>query len=188
MDQTSSTLGRHTLRGRPKNPTKNERKLEVLPAKQYRSWNGLSSCDVRVQILSMLRFLRRWSLTCSSVRLFFFVLFCPLCPFSFVLLSCMSSKTSLGLQIDLSILWYVGSSKAACFRWNAILYSKLLLIKPGLPACAGPVVECVCWVGGIETGLIGWPEPTVDVLWEKVWPVTSVEIAQSTRGPEVLHI
>ncbi len=41
-------------------------------------------------------------------------------------------------------------------------------------------------VGGRESGLVGRPEPAVDVLGEEVGSVAAVKVAQTARGPDVL--
>ena len=41
-------------------------------------------------------------------------------------------------------------------------------------------------VGGREPGLVGRPEPAVDVLGEEVGPVATVKVAETARGPDVL--
>ena len=43
-------------------------------------------------------------------------------------------------------------------------------------------------VGGREPGLVGGPEPPIDVLGEEVGTVAAVEVAQTPGGPEVGHI
>ncbi len=43
-------------------------------------------------------------------------------------------------------------------------------------------------VGRGEPGLVGGPEPPVDVLGEEVGAVAPAEVAQATGRPEVLHI
>jgi len=43
-------------------------------------------------------------------------------------------------------------------------------------------------VGGGDGGLIGGPEPTVDVLGEESGSVTSVEIAETARSPDVFDV
>ena len=48
-------------------------------------------------------------------------------------------------------------------------------------------MECpsVCWV---EPDLVGRPEPAVDVLREELVTVTTVEVAQTAWGPDVLGL
>lgn len=40
--------------------------------------------------------------------------------------------------------------------------------------------------GGRELLQLSGPEPSVDRCWLQVWPVASLEVAQSTAGPDVL--
>ena len=54
-----------------------------------------------------------------------------------------------------------------------------------LPSGGGPVVEPVA-VGGRHFGLVGAPEPAVDVLGEEAGGVAAVKVAEPARRPEVL--
>ena len=54
-----------------------------------------------------------------------------------------------------------------------------------VPSGGGPVVEPVA-VGGRHLGLVGAPEPAVDVLGEEARGVAPVKVAEPARRPEVL--
>jgi len=54
--------------------------------------------------------------------------------------------------------------------------------------CGRPVVEGGPAVCGREPGLVGRPEPAVDVLGEEVGSVAAVKVTQTARGPEVRHV
>jgi len=43
-------------------------------------------------------------------------------------------------------------------------------------------------VGWVEPGLVGRPEPAVDVLGEELVSVTAIKVAQTTRSPNVLGL
>lgn len=53
------------------------------------------------------------------------------------------------------------------------------------PSSLRPVVESGS-VGWVHPGLVGRPEPAVDVLGQKVVPVTTVKVAHTARSPEIL--
>jgi len=48
----------------------------------------------------------------------------------------------------------------------------------------GPVIELSA-IGWSHFNLISWPEPTVDIFWEKFRFVTSVKVAFSARSPKI---
>ena len=47
-----------------------------------------------------------------------------------------------------------------------------------------PILEGVA-VGRVEPGLVGRPEPAVDVFGLEVTAITAVKVAQTSRGPDV---
>lgn len=54
-------------------------------------------------------------------------------------------------------------------------------------AALGPVV--LLPVGcGCQFLQLGGPEPTVDLVWEEVGSVAALEVAQTTRGPDVFYL
>jgi len=69
-----------------------------------------------------------------------------------------------------------------------VLFPVVWLSTRGLVSSGtGPIVESIA-VCGRETGLVGGPEPPVDVLGEEVGPVAPVEVTEATGGPEVGHV
>jgi len=69
-----------------------------------------------------------------------------------------------------------------------VLFPVVWLSARGLVSSGtGPIVESIA-VCGRETGLVGGPEPPVDVLGEEVGPVAPVEVTEATGGPEVGHV
>ncbi len=43
-------------------------------------------------------------------------------------------------------------------------------------------------IGWRQPGLVGGPEPTIDVLWLEVLPVATVKVTKAAGGPNVLGI
>jgi len=69
-----------------------------------------------------------------------------------------------------------------------VLFPVVWLSARGLVSSGtGPIVESIA-VCGRETGLVGGPEPPVDVLGEEIGPVAPVEVTEATGGPEVGHV
>ena len=53
------------------------------------------------------------------------------------------------------------------------------------PSSLRPIVESGS-VGWVHPGLVGRPKPSVDVLGQKVIPITTFKVAHTTRSPEIL--
>ena len=62
-----------------------------------------------------------------------------------------------------------------------------LMVALHSPSSMRPVVESAS-VGGVETCLVGGPEPSVDVLGQKVLAIAAVKVAETTRRPDVLGL
>ena len=72
---------------------------------------------------------------------------------------------------------------ADCFGFRV----QLPISKPyHLPSSEGPIMESSS-VGGIQSGLIGRPKPSIDTLWEEIGSVTAIKVAQTSWGPNVLN-
>lgn len=56
------------------------------------------------------------------------------------------------------------------------------------PSGSGPVVKARRAVGRTQSRLIGRPEPAIDIFWEEVRTVTTIEVTEPPRGPEIWHI
>lgn len=62
-----------------------------------------------------------------------------------------------------------------------------LSYKYVLPAALGPVILATV-VGRRELLQLGGPEPAVDATGQQIRPVAAFEIAETTRGPDILHL
>lgn len=54
-------------------------------------------------------------------------------------------------------------------------------------AAFGPII-LVTFVGRCELLQLGGPEPAIDMKGLQIGPITALEIAKATRGPDVLHL
>lgn len=43
-------------------------------------------------------------------------------------------------------------------------------------------------IGWVEPGLVGGPEPSVDVFGEELITVTAIKVTQTTRGPDIFGL
>ena len=62
------------------------------------------------------------------------------------------------------------------------------MLTLNLPSGSGPVVEGRVAVGWCEAGLVGRPEPAVQVLREEVGTVATIEVAETARSPEIRNV
>ena len=104
------------------------------------------------------------------------------------------SHTRLGLSAQLGLLPVVGLGLGAGTESEIFAQSDkyfltyFFCLNIFSPSGGWPVVEGGPAVCGRQPGLVGWPEPAVDVLGEEVRSVTTVKVAQTPGSPEIRHI